>query len=67
MGLWRDGEDMDDDVVFKRPQPIRFHVAKRRCCLKCREDFESAWPGERVCAPCKKGPEWRHSSQQAVE
>jgi hypothetical protein len=34
-------------------------VAKTRCCLKCREAFESSWAGERVCRRCKSNDSWR--------
>ncbi|WP_020591446.1 hypothetical protein [Kiloniella laminariae] len=31
---------------------------KIRKCLNCRKEFESHWAGERVCSPCKEGPDW---------
>ncbi len=32
---------------------------KMRKCLRCTTEFESAWPGERVCGNCKKTAAWR--------
>jgi hypothetical protein len=31
---------------------------KIRSCLMCRDDFESAWSGERVCKRCKSQAQW---------
>ncbi len=42
-----------------KPMPERIHVAKTRPCLKCRELFESGWPGERICHHCKGSHDWR--------
>jgi hypothetical protein len=33
--------------------------AKKRPCLVCREQFESAWAGERICRKCKSTAAWR--------
>lgn len=27
---------------------------QRRQCLRCKEYFDSDWPGNRVCKPCRK-------------
>ena len=35
------------------------YQAKTRLCLMCREPFESAWAGERVCKRCKSTAAWR--------
>lgn len=32
---------------------------KTRACLKCRQQFQSAWAGERVCGRCKNSEAWR--------
>ena len=32
---------------------------KTRYCLVCREPFQSAWAGERVCRKCKSTAAWR--------
>jgi hypothetical protein len=32
---------------------------KKRPCLVCREQFESAWAGERICRKCKSTAAWR--------
>ncbi|MGD2134173.1 MAG: hypothetical protein PVI23_15380 [Maricaulaceae bacterium] len=34
-------------------------VPKLRACLRCGVEFESAWSGERICAPCKRSHTWR--------
>ena len=31
---------------------------KIRSCLMCKDDFESAWSGERVCKRCKSQSKW---------
>jgi hypothetical protein len=31
---------------------------KKRNCLKCRAEFKSEWPGERVCKVCKASKEY---------
>ena len=33
--------------------------AKVRRCLSCSDDFASSWAGERICATCKRNPEWQ--------
>jgi hypothetical protein len=33
-----------------RPRKIRFPL---RPCLKCREEFESEWIGNRLCLKCR--------------
>lgn len=45
-----------------KPPPTHQGEAKTRACLMCREAFESAWPGERVCKRCKSGKAWRAGS-----
>ena len=37
----------------------RAHVAKKRRCLMCRTDFQSAHAGERVCSRCRQSKAWR--------
>lgn len=32
---------------------------KIRPCLRCQTPFESHWPGERVCTPCKGTNSWK--------
>jgi len=32
---------------------------KTRRCLVCRDAFESAWAGERICRKCKSTAAWR--------
>jgi len=34
----------------------------RRMCLMCRKDFDSQWPGERICKSCKMKPAYRSGS-----
>lgn len=33
--------------------------AKTRKCLRCREDFLSEGPGNRICGVCKGSEDWR--------
>jgi hypothetical protein len=35
------------------PETPSHHIQKRRRCLFCREAFDSAWAGERICPACK--------------
>jgi len=42
-----------------KPEPDRTYVPKSRDCLKCREEFTSSWPGERICRSCKSSSAWR--------
>ncbi|MGD1877694.1 MAG: hypothetical protein ACFB13_09365 [Kiloniellaceae bacterium] len=32
---------------------------KQRQCLRCQENFDSQWAGERICARCKSSSTWR--------
>ena len=43
----------------QKPQPDKVYEVKVRKCLMCRDSFESAWPGERVCPKCKQTNLWR--------
>ena len=52
----RQHPDSDD---HKKPLPEREWPAKRRLCLRCQTVIESSWPGERVCAHCRKSADWR--------
>ena len=47
------------DESHKKPESDKIYVRKQRKCLRCQEAFTSAWPGERVCTPCKSSSEWR--------
>lgn len=38
---------------------------KRRVCLCCAGDFESAWAGERICPRCKGSAAWRDDLAKA--
>ncbi len=40
-----------------KPKTERVQVAKTRRGLKCREEFESSWSGERICKRCKSSME----------
>ena len=46
----------------QKPAPDRIYEAKKRKCLMCRDDFNSTWPGERVCRSCKLKPAWREGT-----
>ena len=48
--------------VLKKPVLTPEYVAKLRRCLKCREEFESSWAGERICGTCKKQDCYRSAS-----
>ena len=48
--------------ITEKPEPERVYEAKVRNCLKCREEFNSSWPGERVCKRCKSTDGWRNGS-----
>jgi hypothetical protein len=50
---------MMSDESHKKPESDKIYVRKQRKCLRCQEAFTSAWPGERVCTPCKSSSEWR--------
>ncbi|HEX6093042.1 MAG TPA: hypothetical protein VFZ07_06790 [Dongiaceae bacterium] len=47
------------DDSHKKPESDKKYEPKRRKCLRCQESFTSAWPGERVCSPCKQTSDWR--------
>jgi hypothetical protein len=47
------------DNSHKKPESDRGYERKRRSCLRCQKQFNSSWPGERVCTPCKSTTEWR--------
>ena len=49
---------MMSDESHKKPESDKIYVRKQRKCLRCQETFTSAWPGERVCTPCKSSSEW---------
>ena len=44
-------------MTASKPEPEQVQVAKTRKCLKCREEFESSWSGERICKRCKSSME----------
>lgn len=48
-----------------KPESDRRHEAKVRKCLKCRNEFDSAWSGQRICGPCKGSSEYNLPSQWA--
>jgi len=39
--------------------PVQRSDPKVRLCLRCRDEFESAWAGERICGRCKSSTTWR--------
>ena len=41
-----------------KPESIQAHVAKKRECLTCRQEFKSEWIGHRVCGNCKQTDTW---------
>ncbi len=52
--------------AHSKPPPERPGEAKTRACLKCREEFPSAWARERVCPRCKNGFAWRQALDEPV-
>ena len=50
---------MSSNEKNSKPQSDRVYEAKYRKCLKCRTEFLSEWPGERVCKACKSTSAWR--------
>jgi hypothetical protein len=50
---------MREEEQNTKPEPERVYIPKMRSCLRCRSDFESAWPGERICRRCKSSEDWR--------
>jgi hypothetical protein len=50
---------MREEEQNTKPEPERIYIPKTRACLRCRSEFESAWPGERICRRCKSSEDWR--------
>ena len=50
---------MSDLDKNSKPEPDRKYDAKSRPCLRCRTEFLSSWPGERICRSCKSSSAWR--------
>ncbi len=50
---------MSSSEKNSKPEPDRKYDTKERKCLKCREEFLSSWPGERICRTCKSSSAWR--------
>ncbi len=50
---------MSSSEKNSKPEPDRTYEPKERKCLKCREEFLSSWPGERICRTCKSSSAWR--------
>ena len=46
----------------KKPEPDESIAPKLRHCLSCRDQFTSAWAGERICPKCKSSSTWRSGS-----
>lgn len=44
---------------IEEPARERICEPEARLCLMCREAFESAWAGERICPRCKSQTRWR--------
>ena len=44
---------MSDSEKNKKPRSDRQYETKTRKCLMCRNEFNSSWPGERICSNCK--------------
>ena len=50
---------MSSSEKNSKPEPDRTYEPQERKCLKCREEFLSSWPGERICRTCKSSSAWR--------
>jgi hypothetical protein len=50
---------MSSSEKNSKPEPDRQYETKARKCLRCREEFASSWPGERICRTCKSSSAWR--------
>ena len=50
---------MSSSEKNSKPEPDRQYESKARKCLRCRDEFTSAWPGERICRTCKSSSAWR--------
>ena len=50
---------MSNSEKNTKPESDKVYEAKQRKCLKCRSEFLSEWPGERVCKSCKSTSAWR--------
>jgi len=50
---------MSSSEKNSKPEPDRQYETKTRKCLRCREEFSSSWPGERICRTCKSSSAWR--------
>ncbi len=51
---------METDLTLDRDEADVKHEEKKRACLVCRDDFVSAWAGERVCKRCRSSAAWRN-------
>ena len=49
----------DTPEIDSADAPLQRSDPKTRLCLRCRDAFESAWAGERICAHCKSSTTWR--------
>lgn len=56
---------MSSSSANKKPESDRIYVPKTRRCLMCSTEFQSSWPGERICKSCKETAAWKDSSLAA--
>ena len=45
------------DIRFKQDKPSV--EQQRRRCLMCGTEFDSEWPGERICTRCRATAAWK--------
>jgi len=45
------------DIRFKQDKPSE--QEQRRRCLMCGTEFDSEWPGERICTRCRATAAWK--------
>ncbi len=49
----------DRPALDTPPEQPRDDGPKLRQCLRCEDEFESEWSGERICRRCKTSATWR--------
>jgi hypothetical protein len=49
--------EMEPEEIFA--EPTQRYEQKRRRCLRCQDEFDSEWVGDRICGRCKQSSAWR--------
>lgn len=50
---------MTDFQMMNAFRPQETSQPKTRNCLRCSNEFESEWAGERICSRCKSSTAWQ--------